>query len=452
MAILKDLHDKQSKIVADMRAILDEADAGDRDLTAEETAKYEALEKDLEQCQEESDKAIERSQKIQRLQDAEDRLKEAGRLPAAKRNKPDGAGSAPRPTVYEDLATNLDLGMSRVEAVAKAVENYYAYDEHRARNAAWQQLLRNGQPFSSVPHLVEQAALQMDSPTGGGTLVMPEDFVARLVIGLDEALAFRGFATVLPMTSAASLGAPSLETDPADSDWTVELATGDLDTAMATGKRQLSPHPLAKRILVSDTLLRRSAVPADQLVRSRLQFKHAVTQEKGFLTGSGSQQPLGVFTASAQGISTSRDVNTDNTTTAFTADGLIEAKYNLAGQYLNSMNLRWIFHRDGIKMARKLKDGNGQYLWNPGIAGDRPAEILDVPYFMSEYAPNTFTTGLYVGIIGDFSYYWIAESLAMTIRVLTELPYATNQIGYYIRSELDGMPVLEEAFSRVTLA
>jgi HK97 family phage major capsid protein len=58
---------------------------------------------------------------------------------------------------------------------------------------------------------------------------------------------------------------------------------------------------------------------------------------------------------------------------------------------------------------------------------------------------------LYVGIIGDFSHYWIAESLGMTIRVLTELHYATNQIGYYIRSELDGMPVLEEAFARVTL-
>ena len=78
--------------------------------------------------------------------------------------------------------------------------------------------------------------------------------------------------------------------------------------------------------------------------------------------------------------------------------------------------------------------------------------ILDIPVIMSEYAPNTFTTGLYAGILGDFSYYWIADALDMTIQVLTELYAESNQNGYILRSETDGMPVLEEAFVRVTLA
>jgi hypothetical protein len=43
---------------------------------------------------------------------------------------------------------------------------------------------------------------------------------------------------------------------------------------------------------------------------------------------------------------------------------------------------------------------NDQYLWPPGLVADRPDTILDLLFFMSEYAPNTFTTGLYVGIIG----------------------------------------------------
>lgn len=451
MPLLKDVHETQTKIVAQMRAILDKAESESRDMSAEETAEYEKLEKDLDQCQELSDRAIAADKRAQKLRDAEDRLEEARQFPPVKRNKPDGAG-APRRTIFEDLALNMELGLSRTEAIAKALENYHQDDTARAKQRAWQDFLRAGQPAQNVPHLVERAALQMDQQSAGGTLVIPEDFIARLVIGLDEMVAIRGAATVLPMTSAASLGAPSLETDPDDADWTVELATGSLDTAMATGKRLLTPHPVAKRILVSDTLLRRSALPADSLVRSRLQFKMAVTQEKAFLTGSGAQRPLGLFTASAQGISTSRDYSTDNTTTAFTADGLIGAKYNLMSQYHMSPNLRWIFHRDGIAMARKLKDGNGQYLWQPGLAGDRPGTILDVPYIMSEFAPNTFTTGLYVGLIGDLTYYWIAESLSMTMKVLGELHYATNQIGYYIRAELDAMPVLEEAFTRVTLA
>jgi hypothetical protein len=59
---------------------------------------------------------------------------------------------------------------------------------------------------------------------------------------------------------------------------------------------------------------------------ARLAYKFGVTQEKAYLTGDGNQKPLGVFTASNDGISTGRDVSTGNTTTAITFDGLIEAK------------------------------------------------------------------------------------------------------------------------------
>ena len=70
---------------------------------------------------------------------------------------------------------------------------------------------------------------------------------------------------------------------------------------------------------------------------------------------------------------------------------------------------------------------------------------------MSEYAPSTFTTGLYVGIIGDFQWYWIAESLRFELQRLDELYAATNQVGFIGRLEADGMPVLAEAFTRVAL-
>jgi HK97 family phage major capsid protein len=115
-----------------------------------------------------------------------------------------------------------------------------------------------------------------------------------------------------------------------------------------------------------------------------------------------------------------------------------------------SPNLRWVFHRDAIKQIRKLKDGNGQYLWTPGLSGT-PDMICEVPFIMSEYAPNTFTSGLYVGIIGDFTYYWIAEALGMQMKRLNELYAETNQVGFIGRMEVDGMPVLEEAFVRVKL-
>ena len=71
---------------------------------------------------------------------------------------------------------------------------------------------------------------------------------------------------------------------------------------------------------------------------------------------------------------------------------------------------------------------------------------------MSEFAPNTFTAGQYVGIIGDFSYYYIVDALDMQLLRLNELYAETNQIGYIARKEGDGMPVLKNAFARVQLA
>ena len=76
---------------------------------------------------------------------------------------------------------------------------------------------------------------------------------------------------------------------------------------------------------------------------------------------SGASQPLGLFTASDNGISTGRDVSTGNTSTSMTFDGLMEAKYSLKGQH--QMNAEWLFHRDGVKQLAKLKDGDGQYIW-----------------------------------------------------------------------------------------
>jgi HK97 family phage major capsid protein len=103
-------------------------------------------------------------------------------------------------------------------------------------------------------------------------------------------------------------------------------------------------------------------------------------------------------------------------------------------------------------MIGKLKDGEGRYLLVPDLRGSGNVDrLLSFPVYESEYAPNTFTSGLYVGILGDFSNYWIADALNMTIQALFELYAATNQNGYIGLLETDGMPVLEEAFTRVTL-
>lgn len=296
----------------------------------------------------------------------------------------------------------------------------------------------------------ELRALQAEAPTSGGYIVLPEQMVDALIKSIDDEVFIRRPATKFRVPNAASLGVPSLDADPADADWTSELDTGTEDSSMAFGKRELKPYPLAKRIKVSNKLLRSAMLNAEGLVKSRLAYKFGVSAEKAYLTGSGANQPLGLFTASADGIPTTRDVSTGNTTTAIQFDGLIEAKYSVKAGYWKGAE--WIFHRDAVKQIAKLKDGEGQYIWQPAKTENDPDRLLGRPFNISEYAPNTFTTGLYVGLFGDLSYYWIADALDMQVQRLVELYAATNQTGFIGRQETDGMPVLGEAFARVKLA
>mgnify|MGYP005824440061 CR=1 FL=1 len=399
---LKGLREKRGKAIADMQAILDTIEARENDEgTAEELANHARL--------------FDEQERLRKEIEAEERQQDLAREEAARVAAAEGA-----PAEVEDRAGAMG-----------AFRNY----------------LRSGNIAGAGAD--ELRALQADADTEGGFLVVPEEFVRLLIKFMDDAVFVRGLATVIPVINADSLGIPSLDTDIADADWTTELLTGTEDSSMALGKRSLEPHPLAKLIKVSNKLLRIGAIPVEQLVNDRLGYKFAITQEKAYLTGTGAGQPLGLFTASGDGISTGRDVSTGNTTTALTFDGLIEAKFSVKGGYWR--NARWLFHRDAVKMITKLKDGEGRYLWQQSVQDGGPDMILGRPVDMSEYVPNTFTTGLYVGMFGDFSHYWIVDSLQLQVQRLVELYAATNQVGFIGRYEGDGMPVLEEAFARVTL-
>jgi len=401
---LKALREKRGEAVVNMRAITELAEKEKRDLTAEELDKHGTIYKTVDGL---------------RLQiEAEERQIEVDRQTASReiQNRDDKNDKADTPE-------------------KRAMKGFRTY-------------LATGQVTGEGAE--EFRALQAGNSAEGGYLVAPQQFVAELIKAVDDQTFIRERARKFPLEKATSLGVPTLDTDLNDADWTVELGTGSEDTAMRFGKRELSPTPVAKLIKVSKKLMRVSALPIEQIILQRMAYKFGVTQEKAFLTGSGAGQPLGVFTASSDGISTARDVSTGNTTTAIGFDGLIEAKFSVKAAYWPKAD--WLFHRDAVKNITKLKDGEGQYLWRMSVRDGEPDTLLGRPLMVSEFAPNTFTTGLYVGMFGDFSNYWIADALDMQVQRLVELYAATNQDGFIGRMESDGMPVLAEAFARVKLA
>jgi HK97 family phage major capsid protein len=404
MSTVIELRQKRAGLIVQAREMIDLAENESRDLSQEEAVRYEAL-------LSEADGVLKQAERIEKQEVLERSLSETVQV------------SRPQPEKQVD-----------------------EYDE------TFRYWLNNGIKGMTEKQLklAEQRALQADVDIYGGYLIAPVQFVQTLIQAVDNQVFMRQLATVYQVSAGSEgLGAPSLDNDPADPTWTSELAIGTEDSTMSLGQRELKPHPLAKYIKVSRKLLRK--VPSSEaLVRNRLAYKFAVTLEAAYMTGTGIGAPLGVFTASNFGITTARDVSTGNTTTSMTFDGLKEAKYTLKGQYWP--RARWIFHRDGVKQLAKLKDGDGQYIWQSAVVANEPDRLLGMPVLMSEYAPSTFTSQLYVGIVGDFSNYWIADDLNMELQRLDELYAATNQVGYIGRYEGDGMPVLNEAFVRVKLA
>jgi len=316
---------------------------------------------------------------------------------------------------------------------------------------AFDRFLNSGTPGNVAPEI--RNALSSDSDIGGGFLTASEEFSTRLIEVVDNLVFVRQLATKTMLATAQSLGIATRTADVDDAVWTAELATGTDDTGLVVGKREFKPHPLAKRIKVSKKLLRLNSSVQDLVIR-RLGYKVGVSQEKAFLSGSGAEQPLGVFTASANGIDTSRDVKTGSNT-GFIApatgvspsDCITDMLYGLKSQY--QAKATFIFNRTIVQQIRKFKDLYGQYIWQPGLTAGEPDRILNRPFYMSEYAPNTQTAGLYIGVCGDFSKYEIVDALDMEIQVLMELYAETNQVGYIARMETDGMPVLAEAFTRL---
>lgn len=389
---IRELLEKRATLVAEARKLVDMAEGEKREMTADERAQYDKV---FTEARALGDKI----QREQELREEERRLAEMGR-PEEKKNPED------------------------------------------RKLIAFRNFLING-------NAAEYRALANDGDASGGFLHAAEQFVARLIQGLDNRVFVRQYATVLPVTGSDTLGVPTLTADPADPTWTTEIAAPSEDSTMAFGRRSLQPEQLSKLIKISMKLLRTSALPIENLVADRLAYKFAVAQENAFLNGDGDGEPLGIFTASADGINTDRDVSTGNSDTAVTADGLTEAKYALKAQYRGSA--RWIFHRDGVKKISKLKDGEGQYLWRPGITAGEPDILMGLPVDESEYVPTTWTTGLYVGALCNWSNYWIAELQGVELQRLVELYAGTSQIGFIGRMYADGAPVLAESFVRVKL-
>ncbi len=435
----KELRQKLGEAVAQSRAILERAETEQRKRTGEEEAELKKYDTQMDQLEQD----ILRVEK----QESRERALAAPINQAALRLETGAGGGA------EDLerrAAEEKIFVERFPRFGRHLwrrmpGNPLATRAYRTAFDRWLVGPRGAAEAGLSPE--EKRALSAGVATQGGFSVPQEEFIAELIKTLDNMTVVRGLSRTFQVPQAQSLGAPVLSADPADADWTSELAIGNEDTSMTIGRREMHPWPLAKFIKVSDKLLRASPLGMEGIVRDRLAYKVAVAMSKAFNSGTGINQPLGLSVASADGIDSTRQVDV-STTNVIDPDKLITARYTLRAGYWP--NARWLLHRTTLAKIRALKLGSGlTYVWQPGLAQGAPNTLLDLPYSVDEYAPAYPAgagAGSQIAILGDFDYYWIVDALDVRLQRLEELFALTNQVGFVIRAECDAQPVLADAF------
>jgi HK97 family phage major capsid protein len=129
--------------------------------------------------------------------------------------------------------------------------------------------------------------------------------------------------------------------------------------------------------------------------------------------GDGNGDPNGVVTASSLG-------KTAAAAAAIASDELIDLLHSVNSAYRRSPKTRWQFADTTLAAIRKLKDGDGNYLWSMGdVQKGEPGTLLGYRYEINDDIAAIAASAKPV-IFGDFSKYFVRKVGSPVIGVLRE--------------------------------
>lgn len=433
---IREMQDKAGKAVADARAIHAKAETEKREMSTDESAAFDAAMKVYEDTKAEIDKHGRSEARAKALANADAELR---RVQPRVTEPPRGTAGRDAEGGSEDRGKVVEFELRgktfRIDPESSAGRR--CSPEYR-------------EAFSARLRLTESRDIQTNIEVDGGYLVAGEDWVAELLKNIDDETVIRSWARVLPPTLAQKVGFPSRTSKAVTAAWGQELTAPTKDAALKFGKRTLTPHYMTFMSLLSRDTLASDIMPVDTIVREEMARDVAELEEQAFITGDGAQKPLGVLTASADGIPTSRDVNSGSAST-LTSDAVLDLVASVKNRYRASPKFCLMGHRLTFSTLRKLKDANGQYLWQPSLVAGKPDTFAATACVENDWFP-TIAANAYVLLAGDWSRYFVVDGLDFGLQILDQ-PYAlTNQIAYVGRRKVDAQPVVAEAFSRMKIA
>lgn len=279
-----------------------------------------------------------------------------------------------------------------------------------------------------------QNALQVGTDSEGGYLA-PDEFERTLIEALEEQNIFRQLASVIT-TSSGDRKIPVIASKGTASWVDEEGIIPESDDAF--GQVSIGAYKIATMIKVSEELINDSVFDLQKYIAREFARRIGNKEEEAFFIGDGTGKPTGIFNATGGAMLGV----TAASATAITLDEVMDLFYSLKSPYRKKA----IFTMNDatVKAIRKLKDGNGQYIWQPSITAGQPDTILNRPVNTSAYVP-TLGAGAKSIAFGDFSYYWIADRQGRSFQRLNELYAANGQVGFKATQRVDGKLILPES-------
>lgn len=320
---------------------------------------------------------------------------------------------------FEAIEAELDKPVSEPMVDAPEAEAKFGTASKEYKDAMVDAVRNN---FSRVSNVLEEGT----DATGG--YLVPDEWDSELVHKLEDEVIMRQLGTVMK-TQHGTHKIPIY----ASKDSAVWLGESDAFTALdeTFGEVELDAFKLGGLIKISDELLEDNTYNLESEIVNELYKKLARGEESAFLTGNGTNKPTGVFDATAGGESAG------TLTTAMTGDDLIDLVHALKVPYRK--NAQFIMHDGIVKEIRKLKDNQGQYIWQPAYQAGDADMVLGYKVNTSNYAPERSIA------FGNFSYYRIADRGNRSVQALRELFAGNGQVGFLGKERVDGKLVLREA-------
>ncbi len=306
--------------------------------------------------------------------------------------------------------------------------------EHKA---AFERYVRRGDTGALIN--LEGKSLSVGSDPDGGYLVPDETEteIGRLLAAVSPIRAIAGIRQV-----SASVYKKPFAITGAATGWVGETAARTETASPTLAELQFPTMELYAMPAATQSLLDDAAVNVDQWIAEEVQTVFAEQEGAAFVSGDGTNKPRGFldYTTVDDGSWTWGNIGYVPTGVdgAFPAsdasDVLVDLIYSLKAGY--RQGAYWVMNRKTQAEIRKLKDANGNYLWQPAATADGRASLMSFPIAEAEDMPDIASGSTSVAF-GDFRRgYLIVDRLG--VRVLRD-PYSSKPyVLFYTTKRVGG--------------